>query len=254
MLTILIPAYNEERRIAPALSALCAWAKNRGKVRVLVVSDGNDGTAAVCKRFAAKSRFPVKVISFPRRIGKGAAVLAGLKESKGDVLSFDADASLELSQISRMQRVLAKADIAVASRRSSRSVAVRRAPLYRRVLSFLFNSCVRLLFGLPYSDTQCGYKLYSRRAVRKLSSFGFSSGGYEWDVEMLLAAEKLGLVVAECPVRWAYRQGGKARPLDLLWMTLGLLRLWTRYALSPGRARGRGPSSRTLRTKAQPQS
>jgi len=229
MLTVLIPAYNEEKRIAPTLSALGAWAKSKGKVQVIVVSDGGDSTAAVCREFAGRFKPRLKVISFPHRLGKGAAILAGFKESRGDVLSFDADGSLELSEVSKLRQKLGRADIVVASRRSAGSKAIGGFPFYRQALSFLFNSCVRLLFGLPYSDTQCGYKLYSARAVRKLSRFAFSSNGYEWDVEMLVASRKLGLAVSECPVTWRYQKGGKARALDLLWMTAGLLRLWLRY-------------------------
>jgi glycosyltransferase involved in cell wall biosynthesis len=229
LLTILIPAYNEEGRIAPTLSALVAWAESRD-VRVIVISDGSDSTPAACRKFAGKFRRGLAVISFPHRLGKGAAIIAGLKASPGgDVLSFDADSSLALPGISRMQKMLGAADIVIASRRSEGSRATGGVPFHRRALSFLFNSYVRLLFGLPYPDTQCGYKLYSARAVRALSRFAFSSAGYEWDVEMLLAAKKLGLRVAECPVEWTYREGGKAGPLDLLRMTAGLLRLRLRY-------------------------
>jgi len=225
LLTILVPAYDEEGRIAPTLSLLGTWAKSRRGVRVLVVSDSKDSTAAVCRKSSGLFRPQLTVVSFPHRIGKGAAVLAGFRKSRGSVLSFDADASLELSEVPRMQRLLENADIVIASRRLSSSRAIVGIPFYRRCLSFLFNSAVRLLFGFPYSDTQCGYKLYSQKAVRKLSRFPFSSRGYEWDVEMLIAARKLGLVVVECPVAWTYKEGGKARPQDLLGMTVGLLRL-----------------------------
>ena len=229
MLTIVIPAYNEENRIAPTLSGLAKWAKQRSRVGVLIVSDGNDSTGAVCRASASMFSPPLRVLSFSRRIGKGAAIVEGFRNSRGDVLSFDADSSLEMSEISRMQKKLASADIVMASRRIAGSRAIGEIPLYRRGLSFLFNSFVRILFGLPYSDTQCGYKLYSSKAVRKLSKFPFSSSGYEWDVEMLVAARTLGLEVVECPVVWAYRRGGKARPLDLLRMVLGLLRLRLLY-------------------------
>lgn len=229
LLTILIPAYNEEARIAPTLAGLSKWAKKRRGVRVLVVSDGVDSTAVACRTFAAAFKQRLEVIPFSHRIGKGAAIVEGFKKSRGDVLSFDADASLGLSEVSKMQKRLKAADIVIASRRSEGSRAVGGVPFYRRVLSFLFNSFVRLLFGLSYSDTQCGYKLYSARATRKLSQFPFSSKGYEWDVEMLIAAQQLGLVVAECPVEWVYRKGGKAQPLDLLRMVSGLLRLRARY-------------------------
>jgi len=229
LLTVLIPAYNEESRIAPTLSGLATWARLRGGARVVVVCDGSDSTASICRSSAGRFNPALKVVSFSSRIGKGAAVVKGFRKSRGDVLSFDADSSLELSEISRMQKKLAKADVVIASRRSSRSRAIGGIPFHRRCLSNLFNSSVRLLFGLSYSDTQCGYKLYSAKAVRKLSTFPFSSSGYEWDVEMLVAARKLGLVVVECPVVWTYRAGGKARPLDLLRMALGLLRLRLRY-------------------------
>jgi len=208
---------------------LSAWAKKRKNVQVLVISDGVDSTASMCRNFSTNFNPGLRVRSYSRRMGKGAAIVAGFKSSNGDVLSFDADASLEMSEISRMQKRLGRADIVIASRRSSGSKAIGGLPFYRRCLSFLFNSYVRLLFGLGYSDTQCGYKLYSQKAARALSHYAFYSNGYEWDVEMLVAAKKLGLVVVEFPVAWSYREGGKAQLLDLLWMTIGLLRLRLRY-------------------------
>jgi len=255
LLTILIPAYDEEERIAPTLSVLAGWAKERRGTRIIVVSDGDDSTATTCRRFAGAFKPRLEVISFPHRLGKGAAILVGLRKSTGDVLSFDADASLELSEVPKMRQKLKAADIVIASRRRAGSKAIGAIPFYRRCLSFLLNSFVRLLFGFSYSDTQCGYKLYSRKAARKLSRFAFSSSGYEWDVEMLVAARKMGLVVAERPVAWAYRKGSKARPLDLLKMTLGILQLRLRYLWLGWFMRGvRGPSSRTSCTRGRPQS
>ncbi len=230
MLTIIIPAYNEEKRIGASLSALCNWIKeSRTACKIIVVSDGTDGTHSVSRRFGRKFPRTIEVLQYPERLGKGGAVLAGLRKCHGAAIMFDADASVRPEQMPLLLSKIGKNDVVIASRRIKGAKIAGRYPFWRVGLSVLFNFYTRLVLGLAYADTQCGYKLFSARAVRLLSSYPFTSKGYEWDVEVLLAAKKLGLRVVEIPIVWKYEEGGKARFKDLLDMVAGLVRLKLEY-------------------------
>ena len=236
MLAVIIPAFNEEKRIGASLSALCNWTKSSGiACRIIVVSDGSDGTAPISRRIARKFPKTIKVLQYPVRLGKGGAVMAGLCKCSGMALMYDADASVGPGQIPHLLSRLSDADVVIASRRVRGAGISGNYPLWRHGLSFMFNAYTKLVLGLAYDDTQCGFKLFSARAAKLLSGYPFTSKGYEWDVEVLLAAKKLGLRVVEIPVVWKYEEGGKARAKDLLDMVAGLLRLKLEYGYSKTR-------------------
>ena len=186
--TLVIPAYNEEKRIRSLLEDLSGF---RGDL--IFVCDGTDATPAVIGAFAAAHpSLSIRCLTFPVRLGKGGGVVAGIREASTRYVGYmDADGSTSLSEMERLFDCLATADGAIGSRWLPGSVMTVRQGLRRRAESRLFNLVVRLLFGLGYRDTQCGAKVFRREALDRVLP-SIRSTGFEFDVELLAArAERL---------------------------------------------------------------
>ncbi len=206
-LSIVIPAFNEERRLPAFLDDCLAWCRRSSRnVEILVVNDGSsDRTADV-----ALGRSTVRVINLERNSGKGAAVRTGMLNARGRLRLFaDADGATPIAEISRLEEaVAAGADVAIGSRIGT-GITVRTSKV-RRLVGRGFNTAVRLGGVRGIKDTQCGFKLFTTAAAQRL--FGASrENGYAFDVELLFLARKLGLGVAEVPVNWAEMPGSKVR-------------------------------------------
>jgi glycosyltransferase involved in cell wall biosynthesis len=209
-LTVIFPCYNEAERLPVTLEAYLAHLSSApGEVEVLVVDDGStDATAAVAEA-AAGGDPRVRVIRTGPNRGKGFAVRAGMLAADGDRVVFtDADGSYGPSEVDRVARALAGAPVAIGTR--DPDAATGR--LARRVASRVFNRAMRVLLGLPFHDTQCGLKGFRREAARAV--FGRARlDGFAFDAEALVLARRLGLAVAEVPVRAQERAGSKVRVL-----------------------------------------
>ena len=214
-LSLVIPAYNEEKRLPVALARIADWLGSRTPAlpaEVLVVDDGSsDRTAAVAEKTAAGLGLPFRVIRLPENRGKGAAVRAGVLASEGErVLISDADLATPIEELATLAS--RGVDLAVGSRGLRRELITRRQPLPRDVLGRAFNLAIRLLGLTTLSDTQCGFKLIegglARRlaAVQRLDSFAF-------DIELLARAERAGARIAEVPVHWAHVEDSRVRAL-----------------------------------------
>lgn len=212
-LSIVIPAYNEERRLPSTLDTVLAWlnASAFPDAEVLVVDDGSgDGTAALVEaRSAADPR--VRLLRNPGNRGKGYAVRHGMSESRGGWILFsDADLSAPIEELPKLLGAAQEknAAVAIGSRALDRSLIGVHQSRWRELSGIVFNLLMRVLTGLPFADTQCGFKLYSREAARqvfkrqRLDGFGF-------DVEDLFIARRLGLVAIEVPVKWNNVEGTK---------------------------------------------
>jgi dolichyl-phosphate beta-glucosyltransferase len=230
-LSIVIPAYNEERRLGPSLAKVRAYlGRRRIHAEVLVVDDGSsDGTAQVVRK-AAKAWPALRLLKLPRNQGKGAAVRAGVLGAKARRILFtDADLSTPLEELAALEaRLDAGADVALGSRAVDRSRVSVSQPLYRVLAGRSFNVLVQL-FSVPgIHDTQCGFKLFTAEAGRRLFAkqqvprFGF-------DVEFLFLARKAGYRLAEVPVRWENSPETKVRPIRdgaRAFLDLALIRLY----------------------------
>jgi dolichyl-phosphate beta-glucosyltransferase len=215
MISVVIPAYNEERRLGPTLKRVSAHLrKRRRRHEILVVDDGSsDGTAALVRGLTR--RIPgLRLEGYGGNRGKGAAVRHGVEKAKGDlVLMTDADLSTPIEELDGLEAALRRgADIAIGSRALDRSRITVRQPLYRELGGKFFNRLVRLLTVGGIHDTQCGFKLFKSGPAKDLfrrqrvTRFGF-------DVEALYLARKLGYRVAELSVAWENSPETKVRPV-----------------------------------------
>ena len=218
-LSVVIPAYNEEKRLPDNLKRVAAYLRNTGypQAEVLVVNDGSsDGTSAIASTLAAElggNDLSLRVLENPGNRGKGYSVRHGMLEASNDWILFsDADLS---APIEECEKLIAAVDSgrfqgAIGSRAIDRSLIGVHQPLFRELMGRMFNLVVRTVAGLRFADTQCGFKLFSKRAARRifpkqrLERFGF-------DVEILYLAKKLELPVAEVPVVWNDVEGTKVR-------------------------------------------
>jgi glycosyltransferase involved in cell wall biosynthesis len=213
--SIVIPAYNEGARIAASLDRVLAHIREKGwDAEVLVVNDGSrDDTIAIVQRAAAGDPC-VRLLENPGNRGKGYSVRNGMLQASGDILLFsDADLSSPIEEADKLFAALASgADIAIGSRWLQSELQTQRQPLYRQVFGRIFNLLLRVTLGLKFTDTQCGFKAFTRKAaltifpLQKIERWGF-------DPELLYLANRFGLRVAEVPVSWAHDEGTRINPL-----------------------------------------
>jgi glycosyltransferase involved in cell wall biosynthesis len=209
-ISIIIPAYNEEKRLPATLRAIKAYleATSWAFAEVVVVDDGSrDGTVEVARSAG------VRLLQNPGNRGKGYSVRHGMLDAKGDwVLFSDADLSAPIEELEKLWTAVGRegAQAAIGSRDLDRSLIGVRQPLFREMGGRFFNLVIRLVTGLPFRDTQCGFKLFEGAAAREIfrrqrvERFGF-------DVEVLFIAQRLGYRTLEVPVRWNDVAGTKVR-------------------------------------------
>ncbi len=219
--TLVIPAYNEERRIRSLLEDISGFAGD-----LVFVCDGTDATPAIIGAFADDHpSLSIRCLTFPARLGKGGGVVAGMKAAATPFVGYmDADGSTSLSEMERLFDRLATAEGAIGSRWVPGSVLTVRQGFRRRVESRLFNLLVRLLFGLDYRDTQCGAKAFRKEAIDAVLS-STRSTGFEFDVELLWRLRRGGYRVVEVPITWENRDESKVMASDAKEMLFGMLRL-----------------------------
>lgn len=212
-LSIIVPVYNEEARLETSLRKLAKFLRaSPSRWELLVVDDGShDATPRILQRLGRHQEH-LRTIRLPRNRGKGAAIRAGLKKARGKFVVFtDCDLSTPPSQIGAAAQWLNRGyDIAIGSRHLPGSRIPVPQPLLRRLVGRVFNLAVKILLGLPYADTQCGFKAFSRRAARLIARSS-RVHGFAFDVELLCLAKKLGLRVKEFPIVWSDKAGTTIR-------------------------------------------
>jgi dolichyl-phosphate beta-glucosyltransferase len=203
-LSIIIPAFNEERRIAQTLDAVHGAMPSLAPTwEIRVVDDGSsDDTAGRVEAFSTRDR-RVVLQREPHR-GKGAAVRAGMLASSGDVrFMCDADLSMPLTELPRfLAAVPSRADIAIGSREGTSAKRIDEPP-YRHYMGRLFNAIVQASAVPGIEDTQCGFKLFSADAAHRVFSRA-TIDGWAFDVEALTIALRNGLRILEIPIEWRY--------------------------------------------------
>ncbi len=205
MLSVVVPAYNEEKRLEEGLDRMMAYLSRRGRpFEILVVDDGSlDATRQIAERRAAAEP-RIRCISLPRNQGKGAAVARGMLSARGDwILCTDVDLSTPIEEVERLEALRDGADVVIGSRGMPDTVLSVRQPRRRENLGGFFNLVVRIAAIRGLFDTQCGFKLWSREAAR--ASFSrLRILRFAFDVESLWLCRKRGFRIQEVGVRWSH--------------------------------------------------
>ena len=200
-ISIIIPAYNEEKRLPSTLQQVRDYldAGQWEFSELVVVDDGSrDGTVELARGAGAR------VLQNPGNRGKGYSIRHGMLEAKGDwVLFTDADLSAPIGELDKLWQSAEReqASVAIGSRALDRSLIGVHQPMFREGMGRLFNLLMRLITGLPFLDTQCGFKLFEAQAARQI--FGRQLlDGFGFDVEVLYIARRWRYKCIEVPVKW----------------------------------------------------
>ncbi|MEK7526140.1 MAG: dolichyl-phosphate beta-glucosyltransferase [Patescibacteria group bacterium] len=225
-LSIVIPAYNEEKNIrSGVLKQVYDYLQNQDYTwEVLIVDDGSTDKTLAASQEMLTSMPGFKVLQEPHR-GKGGTVIAGVLAAQGKYIVFtDADQSTPINQLEKfLPKLQSDYDIVIGSR-SGRA----GAPVFRKLMSLGFSTLRTIVLRLPYKDTQTGFKGFKRQPARNI--FGLMKKFFEnkhikgastaagFDVEMLYIARKMGYKIAEVPVDWVYEPGTKKNPFKESWI------------------------------------
>ena len=209
-LSIVIPAFNEEKRLPVTLERIASYINRSGReTEVVVVDDGSaDGTIGVAESFREQIA-NLRVVSNGQNRGKGYSVRHGSMESRGEIVLFtDADLSAPIEEADKLLAKMDEYDVAIGSRAVNRGlIEVHESP-FREIAGIIFNRIVRIILWLPFVDTQCGFKAFRREKCKvifeqqTIERFGF-------DPELLYLARHHGLRIAEVAVRWAHSPATK---------------------------------------------
>lgn len=236
-ISVIIPAFNEEERLPQTLEHVSLYLRSLSFAsEILVVDDGSTDHTAQVVSALARSIPNLFLLSNGSNRGKGFSVRHGMLEAHGRIALFtDADLSAPIEESQKLFTALESADVAIGSRALNRRLIEIHQSRWRELAGILFNRVMRLLTGLPFEDTQCGFKAFAMPGSRivfelqRIEDFGF-------DPEILFLAKRHGLRIVEVPVRWSHDPRTKVHVLrDSFRMLLDLLLiLWNdllgRYA------------------------
>ncbi len=232
-LSVVIPAYNEQERIADTLYTVKEFLDAQPyKSEIIIVDDGSrDWTTEVVKTVdiynqEMKAQNVSAIMENVKNVGKGFSVARGMLRARGKYVLFsDADLSTPIGEVDKLLPILeGGCDIAIGSRRMAES-EVEKKPFYRDLMSFVFNSVVGLFAVSGIKDTQCGFKAFQNDVAHQIADkqklYGFS-----FDVEQLFLARKFGYCIEEVPVKWEHAEGSKVDPLrDSIRMFMDVMRI-----------------------------
>jgi dolichyl-phosphate beta-glucosyltransferase len=231
-LSIVIPAYNEEDRLVDSIAKIAAYLDASGiDAEILVVDDGSrDRTAELAVKALQGRRG--RVLRNGDNRGKGYSVRHGVIEARGRFVLFtDADLSTPIEEHGKLAALIRERDldVVIGSRALPNSDVQVRQGWLRKTMGRIFNTIIRVATGLPYRDTQCGFKLMDRDRVRPLFD-KMVVNRFAFDVELLFLCARFGLSVADVPVTWRNATGSKVSMLrDPLNMIADVLRVRWRF-------------------------
>ena len=219
-LSVVIPAYNEERRLPDSLASVMAYLSAQPYTwEIIVADDGSDDATGAVVRDAGAQEPGVRLLSLPHR-GKGGAVKQGMLAARGEFRFLcDADLSMPIDMVDRLLPPQAPpAAIVIGSREAAGARRIGE-PRRRWLMGRVFNAMTRLLATPGIADTQCGFKVFSATAAQTLFPLQ-TLDGFAFDAEILFLARRRGFTTAEVGIDWHYRAESKVRPLRDGWRTL----------------------------------
>ena len=228
-LSIIIPAYNEEKRIKTTLEKLVE--KFNESCEILIVSESTDKTDEIVKEFSKTAPF-VKLITSAKRLGKGGAFKKGFENSNGDIIMLlDSDLPIYLSDVKNIISAIGEIDVAVGSREIEGTRILVWPPHIRVFAGRVFAKLFNLIFNLHVKDPQCGCKAFKKEVLEKVLPT-VESNGFEFDAELLFRCKKMGYKIKEIPVNWSYKPDSKLNLFrDTINMGKGVLKLWIKTHL-----------------------
>ncbi len=212
-ISVVIPAYNEEKKLEPSLQRITEYLeKNFKDYEVLLIDDGSkDTTVEIANKFKEKK---VKIIQNPKNMGKGFSVKLGMINAKYDPILFsDADLATPIEETEKFLATIQKGyDVVVASRNIEGAKITVEQPKYRQVLGKAFPLIVKNMILPDFKDTQCGFKMFKKNAARKIFPRQ-TIQRWAFDVEVMFIAKKLGYKIKELPVTWTDKGDSKLSPV-----------------------------------------
>jgi len=220
MLSLIIPAYNEEKRIIPVINN---FLNSFSDIELIIVNNGSmDNTTDLIKNYKTSK---VRLLDFKEKLGKGGAIIEGMKIAKGEFIGFsDADQAVMPEDFKKLIKYLKFYDCAIGSRRIKGADIKIKQSLKRRLSSRIFNVIVNLIFNLKIKDTQCGAKVFRRKTIEKILP-RLKIKDFAFDIDLLYNAKLLGYKIKEVPVNWKHQEGSKFSLTNSPKMFLSLLRL-----------------------------
>ncbi|MEM7813855.1 MAG: glycosyltransferase [Candidatus Aenigmatarchaeota archaeon] len=221
MLSLILPIYNQACELKKNFTRIVTELEKAKKSRkipyeILIVEESIDSTPEIAQQLEKKYPF-VRHFHSDIRLGKGGAIMLGIRKAKGELVAFtDIDLAADIAELPKFIDALKNNDIAVGLRIAKRS-------LHRKLLGSAYVALCRLMFGIPVRDLQCGFKVFRRSAVVPLLP-RIKTASFVWDTEFLLRATQAGLRIAEIPVAWQetskLTKAHMRMPLELIWLWL----------------------------------
>ncbi len=227
-ISIIIPAYNEEKRIPSCLERVLSYCNEREwDYEVLVAEDGStDNTKKIVKDFVSRNK-RIKLLSFTERLGKGGAIKNAMFQASKDFVCFmDVDLSADVAELERLIPFVNHYEIIIGSRQLRGNLPPIEGPFYRKIFSRFYSKFFRFLFRMPIHDPQCGFKLFKTSIVSRLYK-EIHTTGFAFDSEVIVKAYWLGLRIKEVPIIWKYDPATKISvSTQIREMSNSLLQIW----------------------------
>ena len=233
-ITIILPVYNEEKRLEKNIEKLLAYFKNKDwDFELIFVEDGSsDKTCSIVNRFSLFEN-RIKLLSLPTRLGKGGSIISAVLShiTKQYVAYMDADLAAEPSELERLLNNSHDSDVVIGSRILRDDLMTIKRPYYRSILSHSYSRLFRILFRIPILDPQCGLKLFRKQIVKNLFQ-AISTPDFAFDTDLIVTAFSQNLRVKEVPINWSHGTDSKVRILrEIKSMGFDLLSIWYNFHL-----------------------